>query len=297
MHFAPIVLFVYKRFTSTKLTVESLRKNSEAVNSDLIIFSDGAKSEKDINLVDDVRKYINSITGFKTVTVFKNEKNLGLANSIINGVTRVVNQYGKIIVLEDDMIISPYFLKYMNEALTLYENEDKVVSVHGYIYPVNEKLPETFFLRGADCWGWATWKRGWDIFEPDSEKLLQEIHNRKLEYEFDLNGTFNNVRMLKNQIEGRVDSWAIRWHASAFIKNKYTLYPGSPLVKNIGMDEQATHTKKMNVYDVVIKDTPITVIKIPVEENVQARKIVEKFFFRANPNFISRLVKLFKYKF
>ena len=175
MSLAPIALFVYNRLEHLEKTINALQNNILALDSELYIFSDGAKDEKSSEQVNKIRKYIKTISEFKKIIVIEREKNLGLANSIISGVTEVINKYGKIIVLEDDMVTSRYFLKYMNEALEYYENEDRVISIHGYIYPVKKELPNTFFMKGADCWGWATWKRGWDLFEHDGKKLLQEL--------------------------------------------------------------------------------------------------------------------------
>ncbi|MDD4082332.1 MAG: glycosyltransferase [Sphaerochaetaceae bacterium] len=159
MGFAPIVLFVYSRLDHTKRTVEALKNNLLADESNLIIFSDAPKNEKSKKAVEEVRKYIHSIKGFKSVKIIERKNNVGLANSIIDGVTKVVNKYGKIIVLEDDLVTSKYFLNFMNDSLELYKNESKVISISGYTYPVGG-LAETFFIKGTDCWGWATWKRG-----------------------------------------------------------------------------------------------------------------------------------------
>ena len=146
---APIVLFVYNRPWHTAQTVEALQKNTLADKSELFIYSDAAKNSEVALYVKKVREYIRNISGFRKVTIMEREKNWGLANSIIDGVTTIVNKYGKIIVLEDDLVTSPYFLRFMNEALEMYENEESVASIHGYIYPI-EGLPETFFIRGAD---------------------------------------------------------------------------------------------------------------------------------------------------
>ncbi|MDY0080639.1 MAG: glycosyltransferase [Ignavibacteriaceae bacterium] len=296
MLLAPIVVFVYNRLKLTQITIETLKSNSLASQSELFIFSDAPKNELEIEKVDQVREYIKNIRGFNSVTITEREKNFGLANSIINGVTRVVNQFGKIIVLEDDMFLSPYFLDYMNKALVLYQDVEKVISVHGYVYPVKRSLPETFFLKGADCWGWATWKRGWDLFNPDSEYLFNEIKKRNLEFDFDMNGTANNVRMLNNQTKGKIDSWAIRWHASAFLTERLTLYPGTSLVRNIGTDGDGTHVKKTNVFNTEISDREIRLGGIPVEENVDARKILEEYRLSINPNFLSKYLKYLYHK-
>jgi hypothetical protein len=293
---APIALFVYKRLQNTRQTVESLKKNSLAAESELFIFSDNAKTSEDQKSVNEIRRYIREITGFKKINIIERDRNLGLANSIIDGVTTVIDRYGKIIVLEDDMLLSNYFLHYMNEALNLYQGENDVISIHAYIYPVKTKLPETFFLKGADCWGWATWKRGWDLFEPNSEKLYKEIRNQNLEFEFDYNGVTNNVRMLKRQINTKVDSWAIRWHASAFLKNKLTLYPGRSLLNNIGTNGGGTHTKSTRFYETSLTDKPIKIEKIPIRECKEAQKAIEKFFISIKPNFIKRYFKIIKHK-
>jgi hypothetical protein len=252
-------------------------RNELSEQSDLFVFSDYPASEADKNNVQDVREYIKTITGFKSVTIIERDRNMGLAKSIISGITEVVNEYGQVIVLEDDMLTSRYFLKFMNEALELYRDEEKVISTHGYIFPVKTALPETFFLKGADCWGWATWKRGWQLFEPDGRKLLDRIQDKKLQKRFDINGSYPYTKMLKDQVAGKNNSWAVRWYASAFLENKLTLYPGKSLVCNIGLDATGTHGDKMKGLDVKLSNEAILVKKIPVEENPDAIKAIEKF--------------------
>src|SRR5690606_31084323 len=159
----------------TQQTVEALQKNILAEESDLIIYSDAEKHQKNRGSVNDVRAYIKTIDGFNSVSIIERDKNYGLANSIIDGVTTVVEKYGKVIVLEDDLVTSPYFLQFMNDGLNIYDENKDVASIHGYVYPVNGHLPEIFFLRGADCWGWATWKDMWALFETDGAKLLNEL--------------------------------------------------------------------------------------------------------------------------
>jgi len=280
MPLAPIVLFAYNRPEHTRWTLEALQKNELADESDLYFFSDGAKNETAKQQIVQVRNYIRSVTGFRKVEIIERSENWGLARSIISGVTEIVNKYGKIIVLEDDLVASPFFLKYMNEALDLYEREDNVISIHGYIYPVKEKLPETFFLRGADCWGWATWKRGWEIFEPDGNKLLMELKDKKLTKEFDFDGSYPYVKMLEDQIADKNNSWAIRWYASAFLANKLTLYPGESLVHNSGFDGSGTHSGiGGNVNrDGHFEDVKINVNKTIIKEDLSARSAVIKYF-------------------
>jgi GT2 family glycosyltransferase len=191
MNLAPIVLFVYNRPWHTRKTIEALKRNVLTKESNLFIFSDGPQDDDngDKLKVAAVRDYIDNIDGFNKVEIIKRNENFGLAKSITNGVTDIVNKFGRIIVLEDDLVTSPYFLTYMNEALELYKNNEKVISIHGYTYPTKKELPETFFIKGADCWGWATWKRGWDKFNIDAEKLYNEIEQKGLSKEFDFNGS------------------------------------------------------------------------------------------------------------
>jgi hypothetical protein len=274
---APITLFVYNRLNHTRQTVEALLRNELAAESEFFVFSDGPRSETDREKVLAVRSYLKTINSFKKVAVIERDKNFGLAESIIAGVTEIVNRYGRIIVLEDDMVTSPYFLKYMNDALEIYKDEEKVISIHGYIYPVRDKLPETFFLRGADCWGWATWKRGWDLFDPDGRKLLEQLQKRNLTRTFDFESAYGYTKMLKNQVQGKNNSWAIRWYASAFLKDKLTLYPGRSLVLNIGNDASGTHCDATDIFDTYISEKKITIAKIPIIEDDGARKAVSRY--------------------
>jgi hypothetical protein len=294
MNLAPVALFVYNRLDHTKKTVEALGKNYLAEESQLFVFSDGYKNEEGRDKVEEVRKYIKTITGFKSIEVFESDKNNGLANSIITGVTMVVNKFGRVIVMEDDLVTSPYFLTYMNEALDLYEEEEKVASIHGYVYPVKKPLPETFFLRGADCWGWATWKRAWAWFEPDGAKLLAELENKKLTYKFDFDGNFHFTNMLKRQIAGETNSWAIRWHASCFLKEKLTLYPGLSLLDNIGQDDSGTHRAHKNIHSSEIYKSKIKVGGIPIEESQEAREIIKRYLKLLRPSMQDRLIKFLK---
>lgn len=280
---APIALFTYNRLLHTRQTVDALRKNELSPESELIIFSDGPGAESDVEKVRSVRSYLATVGGFRRVTVIDRGQNLGLAQSIITGVTEVVNQFGRIIVLEDDLVTSPHFLKFMNEALALYEDEDRVISIHGYVYPVAGRLPETFFLKGADCWGWATWKRGWDLFEPDGRKLLEELTSRGLKRRFDLDGTYGYSGMLKDQIAGRNQSWAIRWYASAFLKGKLTLYPGKTLVSHAGADGTGTHCGQGEGVEDEISVEPVAVASIPIEEDGPAREEIKKYFRSIRP--------------
>ena len=282
------MLFVYNRLNCTKRTIEALQKNELANKSELFIYSDAAKNENDLKKVAKVQEYIENVDGFKKIIIRKRKVNTGLARSIISGVTKVVNEYGKIIVLEDDLVTSRYFLRFMNVALEAYKNEPRVASIHGYIYPIND-LPETFFIKGADCWGWATWNNKWSIFERDGKKLLDKVKKKNIEIKIDFNGAYNYTSMLKNQVEGKIDSWAIRWYISAFLKNMITLYPRKSYVQNIGFSNEGTHTKiKTNLFKINLVDK-FEFAKIPVKEDFVSQKKIENFFRSMKMSFIQKI--------
>ncbi|SIT68298.1 putative methyltransferase, LIC12133 family [Ectothiorhodosinus mongolicus] len=280
---APIALFVYARPEHVRRTVESLLRNSEAANSDLIVFSDAARSSDKEEAVRQVREYVAGIEGFRSLTIHHRPENYGLSKSIIEGVSQVLTEHDHVIVMEDDLETSPFFLRYMNEALERYAEDDRVISVHGYIYPVQKPLPEAFFLRGADCWGWATWRRGWKLFNPDGQFLLDELKRQKLLKAFDFNGAYSYSGMLQGQINGTNDSWAVRWHASAFLANKLTLYPGRSLVHNIGNDSTGTHCGASAVFDAELSTTPIRLDDVVVEESTAAKTVIEEFLRAKRP--------------
>jgi len=278
MTYSPIALFVYNRPEHTKLTIEALQNNNLAAESDLYIFSDAPKSDVHFVGTEEVRKYILQIKGFKSITIVERKANFGLAKSIIDGVTKVVKRHDRIIVLEDDMVTSPHFLTYMNEALDKYADDDRVIGIHGHVYPIKQSLPEAFFLRGADCWGWATWNRGWKLFNPNGQHLLDELKRKKLIGAFNFNGAYPFSSMLEGQINGSNDSWAVRWYASAFLAEKLTLYPGRSLVNNIGNDASGIHCVESNAFDAVLSSTPIDLSFIEVLPSVVGNKAFEKFF-------------------
>lgn len=278
MELAPIVLFAYCRPLHTRKTVNALLNNLLASDSDLIIYSDAAQNQDMQGIVDELRAYLATITGFRSVSVRHRSHNFGLSRSIIGGVSEVLRLYDRVIVVEDDLVTSPYFLTYMNEALERYALDDRVASIHGYVYPCVKALPEAFFLRGADCWGWSTWRRAWAHFNPDGQYLLGELRRRKLLNEFDFNGTYPFSKMLLDQIKGINDSWAVRWHASAFLASKLTLYPGRSLVHNIGNDTSGTHCSETTKYDTVFSESPIDLNNIVVEPSNEGRLAFEDFF-------------------
>lgn len=291
MSLAPIAVFAYNRPDHLAQTLDALRKNPEAEASELFVFSDGAKNAMASDQVATVRRYLRQISGFARVHLVERPENCGLSRSIIEGVTGLCVSHGRVIVVEDDIVTSPYFLRFMNDGLNCYEHDERIISIHGYQFPVSGTLPETFFLRGADCWGWATSKRGWDLFEANGSRLLEKLEAQALTYRFDLDGTYPYTRMLRRQIERKNDSWAIRWHASVFLRGGLTLYPGRSLVRNIGTDGTGRHCAVTSAYSGGMTDQPVRVGQIPVEENTSARDEIVRFHKLSQPSFISRVVR------
>jgi hypothetical protein len=283
MKLVPVALFTYNRLAHTKETISYLQKNILADQTELFIYSDGGKSDADKGKVKEVRDYLMSVTGFLKVTLIERDHNLGLAQNIIKGVTELVNKYGRVIVLEDDLLTGPYFLQYMNDGLEFYNDREEVISIHGYVYPVKDQLPETFFIKGADCWGWATWKRGWELFEQNGKELLKELQQKDLTHEFDFDGAYYFTKMLEDQIEGKNNSWAIRWNASAFLRNKLTLYPGHSLVQNIGNDNSGTHSGVNNSFDVALYNKAIAVNNTEIKQSEAGHKAFVNYFKETNP--------------
>ncbi len=242
--FAPIVLFVYNRPEHTRKTVEALLRNCGAEQTEIYIFCDAAKNDNAREKVDAVRDYVGSIKGFKAIHITEREENYGLAKSVISGVTHVVNEKDRVIVMEDDLITSPYFLEYMNTALEKYENQKNVFSITGYSHfpNGNEKLPESYFLKVFSSWSWATWKDRWALFDADASGWEKTKSDDKIRYAFDYEGCFDNSLMLKQQMENHIiNSWAIRAYWTMFTHDEMTLFSNKRLCENIGFDGTGVH--------------------------------------------------------
>ena len=283
MNLSPILLFVYNRPAHTRRCIESLSRNSLAVESELFIYADGAKDQTVSDEVEEVRQYIRSIQGFKKVTLIERNENWGLARNIIDGVSTQVQKYGKVIVLEDDLVVAPHFLRFMNDALETYQDEPKVGHIQACDFTQDASLPDTFLIKWTGSWGWATWERAWKHFNPNGKELLQELEARKLTYTFDFNGKYGFTRMLRRQIEGKNNSWAIRWNASLFLKDILSLNVGRSLVQNEGFDGSGTNCGGGGLYASHLHLEPLPVHKIsPVLENQNARKAFIRYYGRTN---------------
>lgn len=283
--YAPIALFTYNRADHTRQAVESLMRNAEAKFSDLFIFSDGPKNEKAVEGVRRNREYIRTLSnsplkgeGFRSVTIIEREKNWGLANSLIAGITEIVNKYGRVIVVEDDLILSPFFLQFMNDALEKYKDEERVASISAFLNPVDSKVPEIFFLRYFACWGWATWKRGWDILINDDKVLLKRLRWKKNDFNIGGAGPFYGI--LYCDKVGLNDSWAVRFYASQFLAGKLQLFPGRSMAVQTGTDGSGTHGTSVDTKynNMKVSDMPITLHDIPIEESREMYEAFSRFY-------------------
>lgn len=278
----PVALFVYNRPDHTRRTIDALRANHLAETTPLYVFSDAPSDEDSIDAVRQVRELISNITGFASVTVIRRERNLGLANSIIDGVGMLCERYGRVIVLEDDLITSPHFLQYMNDALRVYESDETVASVSAYIYPVRvtQGIPDTVFLEFPMSWGWATWRRAWALFDADGRRLMEQLKSRGLLASFDRVGPGTFVKMLQAQINGSNNSWFIRWHASLYLAGRRSLAPTRSLINNIGLDGTGVHCSQwlFDPFRVEPSATAIRITTIPDAVDVKFDAALRRFF-------------------
>lgn len=281
MSLSPIVLFVYNRPWHTKQTLNALMQNELASESTLYILADGPKENAslgELEKIQETREIIKSKQWCKEVIVHEKEENDGLAKSIITGVTQIINRFGKIIVLEDDIVTSKGFLKYMNDALNFYEEEEKVFHISGYMYPHSERLPRTFFYNVPLCWGWATWKRAWQFFNDNTNELIQFFDRSNKWDELNKFGGNYLEKQLRDNAEGKIRTWFVKWHGSVLIKNGYCLFPGNSLVNNIGFDSTGVHNKTTNGFAHNRLASSIPIEKIAVTESKKAEKIIKDFY-------------------
>lgn len=281
MTLAPIALFVYNRPSHTRRTVEALKQNDLAGDSDLFVFSDAPKSAAQADAVREVRDHIRKISGFKSVTVVERDTNLGLARSIIEGVTELCEKFGRVVVLEDDLVTSPHFLRFMNDALELYKDEEQVMHISGSLYPIEAMRDETFFFRVPLCWGWATWDRAWRHFYKSNEVMTE--FNQKMRRDFSVNGTYHFWKQLEDNNKGLINTWFVYWYAALFLRGAMALFPGRSLVMNIGMDGSGVHSGINDIYGIAPSDIAINVLPMPVRESGEAVIKHENYFRKEYP--------------
>lgn len=292
---APVVLFVYNRLDHTKQTIDALQKNEISNETELYIYSDAVKNNKTEKYVKEVREYIKTIQGFKKVTIIEQKENLGLATSIISGVSDIINTHGKAIVLEDDLVTSPYFLTYMNEALEIYKDEKRVWHISGWNYPTSfDTTEDTYFYRVMDCWGWATWSDRWNHFEKNTDKLIQNFSKKDIK-RFNLDGYTDLWRQVKLNKSGRINTWAIYWYATIFQNNGLCLNPVQSFVKNIGHDGTGVHCNISGYIDNITlnEEKDINFTK-EFEENIEMINQIKTHFKKTKKTITIRIFNKLK---
>tara|TARA_Y100000389_G_C17467026_1_gene526594 strand:+ start:3903 stop:4823 length:921 start_codon:yes stop_codon:yes gene_type:complete len=289
--FSPVALFVYNRVEHAQLTIASLQKNHFVDQTDLIIFSDGPKSAKDLKDVLNVRKYISQVSGFRSVRVIEQSNNLGLASSIISGVTKLLSEHTAVIVLEDDIITSPAFLSYMNQALNFFSLNQKIWHINGFSHPISQAgLKDIYLNRVMDCWGWATWSDRWKFFDRNPELLLErmDISSRQ---KFDLHGTNEFWPQVTKNITREINTWAIFWYAEIFLRGGLCVSPSKSYTRNIGFDGSGTHCNDENSSQSMLETLNLNQeisFEVPLEENLVAIKRIREVY-TSRKNIFTRL--------
>lgn len=215
-----------------------------ANQSRLHVFSDGPRGAETEPAVREVRSFLRTVDGFASVDIHERKTNAGLAGSVIEGVTRLCREHGSVIVVEDDLVVAPGFLKFLNSALERYRTDPQVMQISAHMFPVDvPTTDDAFFLPFVSSWGWATWDRAWQKFDPQATGYAQLKNDMKLRRAFDMNGGFDYFSMLEAQLAGKIDSWAIRWNLSVFMNHGMVLYPRNSLVENTGFDGSGVHCR------------------------------------------------------
>ena len=281
---APIALFVYNRPAHARQAVETLRLNSLAGSSELHVFSDGPRAPEAAAKVREVRDYLKSVDGFAKVTVYERDRNFGLAASVIDGVSRLCESAGRVIVVEDDLQVAPGFLSYLNAALDRYRDEPQVMQISAHMFPVDVAVrDDAFFLPFISSWGWATWNRAWKKFDPLATGYAQLKTDTCRRRAFNMDGAYNYFSMLEAQLEGKIDSWAVRWNLSVFMNDGLVLYPRKSLVENTGFDGSGVHCRRGSLEQTI--DSGFTPERLPAPEiDPEVReKVFDYFRARRNP--------------
>jgi len=270
--------------------------NELSDKSEIFIFSDGARNIEDKEKVKEVRKIINNFVGFKNITIFQSENNKGLAESVISGVTKIVNEYGKVIVLEDDIVTSKYFLKFMNDALNFYKEKKKVWHISGWNYPIDPKrLGDAFLWRGMECWGWGTWDDRWNNFEKDTDKLIKEMTKEKIK-KLNLDGTRNIWQQVIANKNEKLNTWAVYWYSKMIQNDALSINPTVSYVKNIGLDGSGENCGNNDFQKSKLsRKRDFDFPSFPLKENIIAVDRIKKFHREKRGNlFVRGLKKIYR---
>lgn len=291
---SPIVLFTYNRPGHTGRMLETLRQNHLVSESELFVFQDGPRepdNEELLKNMQEVADLIESISWCKRVHFKRREKNLGVDESIMQGVSEVIAERGTVISLEDDLELSPGFLQFMNDALRIYEKDVLVKQVAGYVFPVKKSLPASFLIKGyAESLGWGTWERAWSEFNRDEISLIRDVSKQRNGIKrFNFNNNFDFFGILKTCLNKRDKPWDIRFFASIFLAEGLVLLPGRSLVQNCGLDGTGFHGAVDSRYQHDALADGVHVEPLPIEENAGARTAYEGFLKSLKPSFASRV--------
>jgi hypothetical protein len=275
---APVAVFAYNRPAHLKNLLESLNTNRFAEATSVTVFLDGPRNDFDRDRQLEILEFLKGQFSFKSLHTVISAENKGLANSIRFGVARMLGEYPRVIVLEDDLLLSPSFLEFMNFGLERYETHAEVASIHGFQYPIKNEFCTPVFFRGADCWGWATWRDRWEQVSFDSQMLLDRIRTSGLIESFNLDGNMDFYGMLQKQANGEVDSWAICWHASMYLQKKLTLFPPASLVQNNGNDGSGVHSGVNNFFETELAGFSEFEFPDVIEESLIFRNLLGEFY-------------------
>lgn len=267
----PVLLFTYNRPEHTRRTLQHLNANNLCNQTKLFIFSDGPKTDGDeqVTSVREIIRQFEKNNNFEAVEIFESERNRGLANSIISGVAKVIHEYGRVIVLEDDLLSTPDFIEYMNRALDFYAENKAIWSIAGYspiLKSVKRYPHDVYMCARAGSWGWGTWQDRWDMVDWQVSDYQQFREDREARRRFEKRSP-GLVKMLDMQMNGELDSWAIRWCYQQFKEQMYTVNPCYSKIQNIGLDGSGTHCGKTNKWSVELQGT-----KEVVFENLKINK-------------------------
>lgn len=291
---APIILFVFARPDHTRRTLETLKANTLAKKCDLVVYADAARNESESINVQAVRDIVKAASGFRSITVIERETNYGLERNIIEGVTEVCNRYGRVIVLEDDIVTSPHFLSFMNAALVRYVDDPCVWHVSGWNYPINsDGLEDAFFWRAMNCWGWATWADRWAYFQKDPQQLIETWDKMKIK-RFNLDGAHDFwEQVIANNI-GKLNTWAIFWYATIFDNNGLCLNPAKSFVHNIGHDGHGEHCGNTDLFTVNSLGKKFNNLPNHIKESTLAVQRIKAFCSDIKPTLIQILIRRVK---
>jgi len=276
---APVAVFVYKRPEHSLRLLQALARNNSYMASPIYIYCDAPRTNNDVEAVTETRRIIRENIG-PNAAIIERKENMGLANSIIDGVSQLTKEFGRVIVLEDDLLVSHYFLDYMNSALDKYVDADEVMQISGYMFPANVAMQtDAHFMPLTTSWGWATWGRAWRKFDPDMKDYEKISKDSKIKNKFNMEGAYDYFNLLKLQRSGKIDSWAIRWYLNVFMENGLTLYPAKTLVENHGLDGSGTHCGDEDPFGAHI-DPAFSVKRWPLEVKISENWIKVATFIR-----------------